>query len=94
MVFRPHNLNIDTSSLNITLKDHKIQNVRFTKFLGVTIEHLSWKYHVNDIACKISKVIGVLNRLTGFLPLHILVNLHVYNTMILPHITYCIVVWG
>ena len=50
MVFRPHNLNIDTSSLNITLNDHKIQNVKFTKFLGVTIEHLSWKYHVNDIA--------------------------------------------
>ena len=75
-VFRPHNLNIDTSSLNITLNDHKIQNVKFTKFLGVTIdEHLSWKYHVNDIACKISRVIGVLNRLKGFLPLHILVNL-------------------
>ena len=92
MVFRPHNLNIDTSSLNITLNDHKIQNVKFTKFLGVTIdEHLSWKYYVNDIACKISRVIGVLNRLKGFLPLHILVNL--YNTMILPHITYCIV-WG
>ena len=93
MVFRPHNLNIDTSSLNITLNDHKIPNVKFTKFLGVTIdEHLSWKYHVNDIACKISRVIGVLNRLKGFLPLHILVNL--YNTMILPHITYCIIVWG
>ena len=72
MVFRPHNLNIDTSSLNITLNDHKIPNVKFTKFLGVTIdEHLSWKYHVNDIACKISRVIGVLNRLKGFLPLHI-----------------------
>ena len=53
---------------------------------------LGWMNHVNDIACKISKVIDVLNRLKGFLPLHMLVNL--YNTMILPHIIYCIVVWG
>ena len=75
MVFRPHNLNIDTSSLNINLNGHKIQEVKFTKFLGVTIdEYLSWKYHVNEIACKISKVTGVLNRLKSFLPLSVLVN--------------------
>ena len=96
MVFRPqspHNLNIDTSSLHINLNGHKIQEVKFTKFLGVTIdEYLSWKYHVNEIACKISKVTGVLNRLKSFLPLSVLVNL--YNTMILPHISYCIVIWG
>ena len=29
MVFRPHNLSIDTSSLNIALNDHKIQNDYF-----------------------------------------------------------------
>ena len=42
MVVRPHNLNIDTSYLYISLHYHKIQNVKFTKFIGVTIDkHLS-----------------------------------------------------
>ena len=39
MVFRPHNLNIDTSSLNITLNDHKMQNVKFTT---------SWCNNINE----------------------------------------------
>ena len=41
---------------------------------------------------KLSKVIGVLNRLKDILPLRILVNL--YNSMILPYFNYCIIVWG
>ena len=93
MVFRPHNLRLDTGSLNITINNNKIKEVKSIKFLGVIIdEHLNWKDHVNNISCKISKAIGVLNRLKSFLPLRILVNL--YNTMILPHLSYCTVVWG
>ena len=93
MVFRPHTVKIDINSVNITLNNQRIKGVQSTKFLGVTIdEHLSWKYHVNDIACKISKVVGVLYKLKDFLPLRILVNL--YNTMILPHFSYCLTVWG
>ena len=63
------------------------------KFLGILIDsHLTWKEHVNNICFKISRVIGVLNRLKSILPLQILVNL--YNTMILPYLTYCNIIWG
>ena len=43
------------------------------KFLGLTLnENLSWKPHTDKLANKISKYIGILNRLKRYLPSHIL----------------------
>ena len=53
---------------------------------------MTWKYHVNKIANKVSRINGTLNRLKRFLPKHILLTL--YNTLILPHLNYGILVWG
>ncbi len=38
-------------------------------------------------------MIGILNRLKYVLPLGIKNNV-IYNTLILPHINYCIMAWG
>lgn len=62
-------------------------------FLGLTIhESLTWNSHTTNIALKISKTIGVLNRLKHFLPIH--VKLIIYNSLILSHLQYCILLWG
>ena len=38
-------------------------------FLGVVLdEHLTWKPHISQVARKISKSIGVINRATSFYP--------------------------
>ena len=93
MIFKPKNKKIQDNIIKLYINDAEVTKVQSTKFLGVIIdENLSWKEHVDDITKKISKFIGILNRLKSDLPLRILVNL--YNTMILPYLNYCNVVWG
>ena len=84
---------MNEDDIKICINGKEIKQVQQVTFLGIIIDqHLTWKYHINCISNKISKVIGVLNRLKYILPLRILVNL--YNTMILPYLNYCIIVWG
>ena len=55
-------------------------------------ENLSWKSHTSKIGTKISKHIGVLNKLKNILPVNVLRML--YCSLILPHLTYSILTWG
>ncbi len=62
-------------------------------FLGLTInEHLNWKGHIDKLANKISKTMGVLNKLKHFVPLNSKVIIN--NSLILSHLNYCILAWG
>ena len=62
-------------------------------FLGLTInENLNWKSHLNKVSNKISRTLGVMNRLKHFLTTDTLRT--IYNSLILPHLNYCILVWG
>ena len=62
-------------------------------FLGVIIDkNLTWKNHLNKVANKIVRIIGIMNKLKFTLPQNILIN--IYNSLIIPHINYCILLWG
>ncbi len=62
-------------------------------FLGLTInEHLNWKSHIDKLANKISKTMGVLNKLKHFVPL--IARVIIYNLLILSHLNYCILAWS
>ena len=62
-------------------------------FLGIHFDkHLSWNEHIHTISNKITKTIGILNKLKHHIPLNILLT--IYNTLILPHINYGILSWG
>ncbi len=54
-------------------------------------ENLNWKTHIKKVTNSISKTIGILNRRKHFLPLNIKT---LYNSLVLSHITYCLLVWG
>ena len=42
------------SGSNIKIRKKQIKRVKFVKFLGILLdEHLSWKYHLNELAKKI-----------------------------------------
>ena len=72
------------------LHPHEIYNVNF---LGLTInEHLKWNDHLNKITSKISRSTGMLNKLKHIFPCDTLKLL--YNSLILPQINYCILMWG
>ena len=68
-------------------RDHKFN------YLGIQLnEHLTWKNHVNKTANKISRSIGILNKLKRCLPQDTLYLL--YNFLVLSHLNYGILAWG
>ena len=51
----------------------KIQREKYVKFLGVLLdENLSWKYHINELSKKLSRTIGIFDRIRHFVPFEIL----------------------
>ena len=91
MIFHMHKKEIPSFSLK--LGKTNIKKVDDFNYLGLTVDtNLNWKKHTEKVANRCSKKIGVLNRLKYVLPLCIKSML--YNTLILPHITYGIMVWG
>ena len=77
----------------IMIDNESIEQVKSTSFIGIKIdEHLSWKPHVDSVSLIVRKTIGILFRIRQFVPRSILKLL--YNSLILPRITYGIEVWG
>ena len=65
-------------SKNVLTIDHTvITRVVSTKFVGVIISaDLKWKEHANVVSNKVSKSIGVLNKIRTVLPV---IVLYIYN---------------
>ena len=61
--------------------------------LGVLIDkNLTWKPHIDHIASKISKIVGIPARIRHHVPFNIL--LQIYRSLIFPYTLYGIPVWG
>ena len=91
MIFRHKNKQVNIP--NLIMNNIPITQVTTFNFLGLTIDDkLSWKEHIAKISIKISRAIGVLNKLKYQLPLNI--KMTMYNSIILPHINFGILVWG
>ena len=61
-----------TVSDTVTLDIVAVQWVEVTKFLGVLlVQHLSWKYHINHVAKKVSKTIRIISKARFFLFLNL-----------------------
>ena len=77
----------------IKINNSSVEIVDEFKFLGIFIDkHLKLSTHTEFIANKISKYTGVINKLKRTLPPRILLTL--YNTLILPHLHYGLVLLG
>ena len=80
-------------SLDIKLDGVSIERRTCTKFLGVFInDKLTWNDHVNHVAIPISRNIGIMYKVKSFVSDKILLML--YNTLILPYISYCNILWA
>ena len=90
--FKTHNTHSDFVGL-IEIDGIIIEEKKNVKFLGIVLdEYLSWDDHIEKISTSISRCVGVLFKLKQYLPLKALIT--IYNTILLPHITYCNIVWG
>ena len=78
---------------NLHINNIQLECLDSFNFLGITIDkHLTWKKHINLIANKISRTVGVINRLQNYIPENALLT--IYNTLIIPHLNYGILTWG
>jgi hypothetical protein len=92
IIFRSNQKTIPSSSTTLKIDNVDIPQVSSSKFLGVYIDqHLKWTTHINEVAKKISKNIGIIRRISYLLPLNVLKNL--YFTLIYPYINYCNLIW-
>jgi hypothetical protein len=91
MIFHPKNK--QTPKIQLFIDNIPLVQVACFDFLGIIIdESISWASHLFKVQMKISKVLGVMNRLKFCLPSETLLLL--YNSMILPHLLYGILLWG
>ena len=71
----------------------EIRRVEGTRFLGVWVDQkLNWTEHIEQVLGKVGRLVGVIGRVRaamGGRALHML-----YNALILPHLQYCLMVWG
>ena len=79
--------------LQLLIDKKRIKKVQGSKFLGIVIDsRVSWRSHIQKIITKVSQTIGIIGRARAFMnPTQLSL---LYNTMILPHLQYCIINWG
>ena len=98
VIFRPYQRKLNYS-VNIEMIDNctqiptTLQCEDHVKYLGVLLDsNLSWKFHINNVALKIGRTVGVVARLRHFVPRTTLLN--IYQSMILPYLTYGLAAWS
>ena len=85
LAIRLINIRIYNNALN---SDTFLECKDYVKFLGVLInKNLTWKYHINYIASKISTVVGIISRLRHSVPLNTLIQ--IYPSLIFPYTYIC-----
>ena len=93
MIFHHRQRKIDEFIPDIRINDSPIERVTDFNFLGLQIDqHLNWNAHIQKCSNKISRTLGVMNRLNRYLPTKILRVL--YDSLVLPHLQYVILSWG
>ena len=65
----------------------------YVKYLRILIDkNLSWKYHIDYVASKIGRTIGIIARLRHFIPLSTLLT--IYRSLVALYLTYGVITWG
>ena len=83
----------DMDNISLQIDMNPLEFYESVQFLGVTLNRkLSWNDHINSVCLKVSRFIGIMNRLKYELPSYILFAL--YNAYILSYLSYCNSIWG
>ena len=71
----------------------QVKRVAGARFLGVWVdEGLKWAGQIERVRSKVGQLLGVLGRAGSVLGGRSLLSL--YNGLVLPHLQYCLMVWG
>lgn len=87
------NRSLNDTLLPVCVNNQLIQQVKFTRFLGITIdENLNFRQHIDHICTKLSKITGILYRIRHNLTTHAMIC--IYYTLFYPHLFYCVPIWA
>ena len=79
--------------LDIRLDMDSIEQVGEFKYLGVWLDSsLKFTSHISKMSSKISSAIGVISRVSRYLP--VVQRKMLYNAMVLPYFNYCSITWS
>ena len=78
--------------IDIKVDNENIEQTSLLKLLGVNIDkYLNFIDHIKHISTKANQKVGVLSRLRNLIPEK--AKLQLFKSSILPHLTYCSLVW-
>ena len=81
-----------TQQMEAVIDDCRINYTDTFKLLGVIIDKdLNFSQQISEVCTKTSKMIDVLQRLKNLISTNS--KLRIYKTAVLPHLTYCSLVW-
>ena len=80
-------------SISVCMNGAKIDFVDTVKYLGMYVDtNLKWKTHIAHVCRLVSRNIGMMSRSKFFLEQKHLLLL--YNSLVLPYLNYCCLIWG
>ena len=80
-------------TIKICINGAEITEKEEVKYLGVVIDKsLKFSHHIRHTANIISRNIGIISRIRHYIDEK--TTLLLYNTMVLPHLNYCCLIWG
>ena len=92
LTINPRKTDSDKQTEALQIEDQFITNTSQIRLLGVEIDDkLNFTSHISNICIKASQKVGVLLRLRNLIPCK--AKLIIYKSSILPHLTYCHLVW-
>ena len=88
-----HKVQHKVSIPEIQIENTVIGNTKVVDFLGFRLdENLNWNDHIEKLSCKLSRTLGIINKMKFVLHRNVLLQL--YNSLFLPHVNYGILIWG
>ena len=80
------------SSSKLLINNKPILFEKSVKYLGVLVDQdLTWSLHVGHVRKRSLAALATIRRVSVYMPTRVLIAL--YNAFVLPHFTYCCVVW-
>ena len=87
---RPHDIDLNCK---VRMNNTDVEYFDSHKFLGLTLDtKLKFRGHISSICGKLSKAVGIIYRVSEFLPQKSLIGL--YYSLFYPYLTYCNELWG
>ena len=84
---------LPSNDLVIPVNQTYLKRAQTVKYLGVLVdEDLKFKSHISKVSGLVSRNLGIISRARYLLDKKQLLLL--YNALILPYFTYCLVIWG